>query len=83
MQGYEPASSGNYVNEVWKVPARALRRGSNELVWEYVRGSTTHYWLHSLRLFCPEPEKRGKRKSNGKSDVHEAHLALQTVTEKS
>ena len=54
-QQYEPLSHGDYVSEQWQVPARALRKGANVLVWDYLRGSTTHYWLQSIRLFSDAP----------------------------
>jgi len=40
------------VKQVWVIPARALRRGSNSLMWQYLRGSTTHYWIQSIRLYA-------------------------------
>ena len=54
-QQYEPPSHGGYVSEQWQVPARALRKGPNVLVWDYLQGSTTHYWLQSIRLFSDAP----------------------------
>ena len=46
-------------NQVWKIPVRALRRGPNELVLDYLRGSTTHYWLHTIRLFSDSSTEGG------------------------